>query len=77
MIPAITVTRKVREGETGNPSRSQPGLRGTRREGGLGRYAPIVIKGSDHFSMWIEPLETVPNQLRTQRILLIRAKDAS
>ncbi|MDX2427094.1 MAG: hypothetical protein QNK22_00195 [Xanthomonadales bacterium] len=23
----------------GNPSRSQPGLRGTRREGGLGRYA--------------------------------------
>ena len=32
------VQDKVREGETGNPSRSQPGLRGTRREGGLGRY---------------------------------------
>ena len=35
------VQDKVREGETGNPSRSQPGLPGTGREGALGyeRYA--------------------------------------
>ena len=30
------VQDKVREGETGNPSRSQPGLPGTGREGTLG-----------------------------------------
>ena len=30
------VQDKVREGETGNPSRSQPGLPGTGREGALG-----------------------------------------
>ena len=45
MTPSIItvgcVTREVREGETGDPSRSQPGLRGTRREGGLGRNTPV------------------------------------
>jgi len=30
------VQDKVREGETGNPSRSQPGLPGTSQEGALG-----------------------------------------
>jgi hypothetical protein len=35
-LPGFYVQEKVREGETGNPSRSRPGLRGTRREAGLG-----------------------------------------
>ena len=34
---------KVREGETGNPSRSQPGLPGTGREGALG-YVRYIAK---------------------------------
>ena len=45
------VACKVREGETGNPSRNQPGLRGTRREGGLGRYPAWLCK---HFKSIIE-----------------------
>ena len=37
------VQDKVREGETGNPSRSQPGLPGTGREGALG-YVRYIAK---------------------------------
>ena len=31
------------------------------------RYAPVVKQGSDPFSGWIKPLETVRNKLRTSR----------
>ena len=44
------VQDKVREGETGNPSRSQPGLPGTGREGALGYERYIAGEHMDKVS---------------------------
>ena len=41
------VEDKVREGETGNPSRSQPGLPGTGREGALGYELDLFSADAD------------------------------
>ena len=63
--PVGCVTRKVREGETGNPSRGWPGPRETRREGGLSRYAPLT--------RFVVETPMVGNKLPTLRVQIMGA----